>query len=96
LAKDALKTVRSRSIDPAVDILDVDALSGKTDILEAVYNERRAEFICEGMRGIDIARRGEHFVKKNSFVDIDIAPGTSRYVWPIPDSEYAYNKALKK
>ena len=96
LAKDALKTVRSRSIDPADDILDVDALSGKTNILEAVYNERRAEFICEGMRGIDIARRGENFVKKNSFVDIDIAPGTSRYVWPIPDSEYAYNKALKK
>ncbi len=95
-AKVALKEVRSRAIAPAADVLDVDALSGKDAILAAVYNERRAEFICEGMRGIDIARRGENFVKKNSFADIDIAPGTSRYVWPIPDSEYAYNNALKK
>ncbi|MBO5759754.1 MAG: RagB/SusD family nutrient uptake outer membrane protein [Rikenellaceae bacterium] len=94
-AKAALKTVRSRAIAEG-DVLDVDALEGKTAIMEAVYNERRAEFICEGMRGIDIARRGENFIKKNSFADINIAPGDSRYVWPIPDSEYAYNKALEK
>ena len=94
-AKAALKTVRSRAIASG-DVLDVDALDGKTAILEAVYNERRAEFICEGMRGIDIARRAENFTKKNSLVDIDIKAGESRYVWPIPDSEYAYNNALKK
>ena len=48
------------------------------------------------MRGIDIARRGESFVKKNSFADVEVKVGESRYVWPIPDSEYAYNNALKK
>ena len=94
-AKAALKTVRSRAIAEN-DVLDVDALDGKTAILEAVYNERRAEFICEGIRGVDIARRGEKFIKKNSFADVEVAPGESRYVWPIPDSEYAYNNALKK
>lgn len=95
-AKAALKTVRERAIPAESDILNIDELTGKDAILEAVYNERRAELICEGIRGADIARRGENFVKKNSFVDINIAPGDSRYVWPIPDSEYAYNNALEK
>ena len=60
-AKKYLKEVRQRSIAAEDDILDVDSLSG-ADLKEAVYNERRLEFICEGIRGIDIIRRGETFV----------------------------------
>lgn len=92
-AKANLKAVRSRSIAAADDVFDVDALSGG-NLTTAVINERRLEFICEGMRGIDIIRRGESFVKQNSVIDISINPSNSYYTWPIPDAEKTYNKAL--
>ena len=94
-AKKYLKEVRQRSIAAADDILDVDSLSG-ADLKEAVYNERRLEFICEGMRGIDIIRRGETFVKKNSKVDIEVGPTSTYYIWPMTQSEVNYNKELNK
>lgn len=94
-ARKALKAVRSRSIAAADDVIAIDDLSGDA-LKTAVYNERRLEFICEGMRGIDILRRGETFVKTNKFVNISVAPGANGYVWPIPDEEYTYNKELKK
>ena len=93
-AKAALKQVRSRSI-AAGDVLDVDALAG-ADLTNAVYKERRLEFICEGIRGIDILRRGEHFVKNYKSVVLDIAPGDNFYIWPIPEAEITYNKTLGK
>ena len=92
-AKTCLKDVRSRSIAAADDVIDVDALSGG-NLTTAVYNERRLEFICEGIRGVDIIRRGETFVKKNSSVDISVTPKDSYYTWPIPDAEKTYNKAI--
>ena len=94
-AKKYLKEVRERSIAAADDILDIDSLSG-ADLKEAVYYERRLEFICEGMRGIDIIRRGETFVKKNSKVDIEVAPTSPYYIWPMTQSEVNYNKELNK
>ena len=94
-AKKYLKEVRERSIAAADDILDIDSLSG-ADLKEAVYNERRLEFICEGIRGIDIIRRGETFVKKNTKVDIEVGPTSSYYIWPMTQSEVNYNKELNK
>ena len=91
LAKASLYNVRSRSIDPADDVIDVTSLSGD-NLKTAVYNEKRLEFLCEGIRGIDIARRGENFVKKNTYVDINVAAKDS--AWPLPDTEQTYNKAL--
>ena len=93
-AKAALKQVRSRSI-PAGDVLDVDALSAG-NLSTAVIKERRLEFICEGIRGIDIIRRGENFVKNYQTVDLNIAPGDNFYIWPIPETEVTYNKTLGK
>jgi len=93
-AKSNLSDVRRRSIAASEDGLDINNLTGGA-IKTAVYNERRLEFICEGIRGIDIIRRGESFVKKNSFVDVSVDPGTSNYTWPIPDTEKKFNKALK-
>lgn len=92
-ARECLKAVRSRSIAPAEDVFDIDELSGG-NLTTAIYNERRLEFICEGLRGIDIIRRGESFVKKNSLVDITIEPSSDYYTWPITDSEKTYNKAI--
>ncbi len=94
-AKKYLKEVRERSIAADDDILDIDSLSG-ADLKEAVYNERRIEFICEGMRGIDIIRRGETFVKKNSKIELEVGPTSTYYIWPMTQSEVNYNKELNK
>ena len=92
-AKAALKAVRGRSIAAADDVFAVDDLSGG-NLTTAILNERRLEFICEGMRGIDIMRRGENFVKKNKVIDVNIDPSNSYYVWPIYKEEATYNKTL--
>lgn len=94
-AKKHLKAVRNRAFAGADDILDIDSLTGGS-VKTAVLNERRIEFICEGVRGIDIIRRGETFTKKNYYVDLSVAPGQSNYYWPVPDSEKKYNKTLGK
>jgi len=95
-AKAALKQIRKRAI-PTGDAFDVDAISAG-DLASAVYNERRLEFICEGVRGIDIIRRGDSFVKKveSLSIDLDVDPSASNYIWPVPDSEKKYNKTLGK
>ena len=88
-ARSALNDVRSRSIDPDDDILDVTTLSGNA-LLEAITNEKRLEFIGEGMRGIEIIRKGENFVKPSAA--LDVAPGSIFYTWPIPEAEQVNNK----
>lgn len=93
-ARAALKAVRSRSVPAASETLDIDAMNAAA-LKTAVYNERRAEFVCEGMRSIDIMRRGENFVKKNQFIDITVTPSEASYVWPIPANELSYNKDIK-
>ena len=95
-AKEALSLVRRRSIPADKDIIEISTLG--SDLKTAIYNERRLEFICEGMRGIDIIRRGETFKKENSSLPaaVSVAPGTTGYTWPIPDTEYTFNKAISK
>lgn len=90
-AKDLLKEVRHRSIPASSDPLDIDALSGD-GLKEAIYNEKRLEFIGEGMRGIDILRRGENFVQGTKTT----TPQNSGYIWPIPQAEQLINKDLNK
>lgn len=94
-AKAALSKVRSRSLAEADDDLDINALSGD-ELLTAIYNERRLELLGEGVRGIDIMRRGETFVKGNESTPFrcNVAPNSTYYTWPIPQSEIAYNKAI--
>ena len=90
-AKSYLKEVRHRSISASADPLDIDALSGDA-LKQAIYNERRLEFIGEGMRGIDILRRGENFVKGNKIT----TPQNSGYTWPIPQAETLINADINK
>jgi hypothetical protein len=87
LAKTALNDVRSRSVNPATDPLNVSTLSG-TALLNAITNEKRLEFLGEGMRGIEIMRKGENFIKG---ADINVAPGNTGYTWPVPEDERATN-----
>ena len=95
-AKDMLKQIRDRAYSEGGDELDIDALPG-TALREAVYNERRLELLAEGVRGIDIIRRGENFVKGGTAASpfsCDIAPSSPYYTWPIPQIEVAYNRAI--
>ena len=92
-AKALLKEVRRRSLADASDAvlsnLQIDALSGSS-LKIAIYNEKRLEFLGEGMRSLDIHRRAENYIKG----DMNIAPSADNYIWPIPSSETSINKAI--
>jgi hypothetical protein len=88
-AKTLLKQVRHRSIEASLDPLDIDALSSD-ELLEAVYNERRAEFVGEGLRSIDIHRRAQTYVKRNGTFTVN----SNGYIWPIPTSERSANHLI--
>lgn len=93
-AKALLEQVRRRSINASDDILDLNSLSG-TDLRDAIYNERRLEFLGEGIRSLDLHRRGDTIIKRaGTTQEIVTAPGTSGYVWPIPTSERSSNKLI--
>lgn len=93
-ARKYLSQVRHRSIKEADDVLDINSLSGEA-LKEAIYNERRAEFIGEGIRSLDIHRRGEDFIKQGGTVkEIRISPSTNGYIWPIPTIERSANKLI--
>jgi len=89
-ARTALTDVRRRSIPVAADLLDISSLSGAA-LLEAITDEKRLEFIGEGMRGIEIIRKGENFIKLSASPAVNVAPTSSFYTWPIPDNERVNN-----
>lgn len=94
-ARTCLKEVRYRSLPAASDVLDIDNLSGD-DLKNAIYLERRAEFIGEAIRSCDIHRRGENFVKrKGTSSEFTVTPSTNGYVWPIPTVERANNDLIQ-
>lgn len=94
MAREYLKEVRRRSLSESNDTFlsdsQIDALSGE-DLLQAIYNERRIEFIGEGMRGIDVLRRGASFERK-----VAVTPQHKGYIWPIAQSEQLMNPDLNK
>ena len=98
-AAELLHQVRSRSI-PTGDILDVRSLKGEA-LKEAIYNERRAEFLGEGIRGLDISRRAEDFIhpaatRTNGKWDtVVVATPSNRtaYCWTLPSYEILVNTA---
>lgn len=98
-AAQLLHQVRSRSI-PTGDIIDVTALTGD-ELRDAIYNERRAEFIGEGLRGLDISRRAENYIhpaatRTNGKWDtVVVATPSDRttYCWALPSYEILVNKS---
>ena len=96
-AADLLYQVRVRSI-PTGDVVDVRTLTG--DALKTyIYNERRAEFMGEGIRGLDIARRAENFVHpaatrtngKWDTVIVATPDDKASYCWALPAFEVLVN-----
>ncbi|MDR7128719.1 hypothetical protein J2X69_001051 [Algoriphagus sp. 4150] len=51
-----LNTVRDRALPASVPSFTTGSLGGQSGVLEAIYNERRIEFLAEGRRWADIHR----------------------------------------
>jgi hypothetical protein len=88
-----LLQVRRRSIAAADDALDEATLVGD-NLREAIYNERRLEFVGEGLRSIDIHRRADTFWKRRGGNEIIVAPTDDGYIFPIPLSETSQNSLV--
>lgn len=93
-ARSLLLEVRRRSIAAADDALDEKSLTGET-LKEAIYNERRLELVGEGLRSIDIHRRGDTFWKRRGGNEIKVGPKEDGYIYPIPLSETSQNSLIK-
>ena len=95
-ARKYLNEVRRRSVKESDDVIDISSLTREA-LKTAIYNERRAEFIGEGIRSLDIHRRGEDFIKQGGTVkEIHITPATNGYIWPIPTIESSANKLIEE
>ncbi len=88
-----LNAVRQRS-DPTT----VFTASSKADLIEKILNERRIEFLGEGLRNGDLMRLGLPIPAKTPAGSTPVPtanPGDNNYIWPIPNSETLYNKLIK-
>jgi starch-binding outer membrane protein, SusD/RagB family len=82
-----LNAVRQRS-----DATTTFAPATKTELINLILNERRIEFLGEGLRAIDIQRQVLDFPARGSVAAV---PSSSlSYVWPIPATELLYNSAM--
>ena len=83
-----LNAIRGRSdastVYNAADFANADALA------DAIVNERRIEFLGEGLRGTDLTRLGLPLPAKPGVAAI---PATAQqYIWPISSTELLLNK----
>lgn len=94
-AAELLLKVRRRSIAAADDALEERTLTGET-LCEAIYNERRLEFLGEALRSLDIHRRAQTYVKQQGTAsEIVCAPEDYGYIWPIPEAETEHNSLIR-
>ncbi|TAE17068.1 MAG: RagB/SusD family nutrient uptake outer membrane protein [Bacteroidetes bacterium] len=82
-----LNAIRQRS-DASVTL----APTTRDELIAAILNERRIEFLGEGLRTQDIQRQNIAFPAKGSVGAVQ--PTAVAYVWPIPASELLYNTAM--
>lgn len=91
-ALDLLNSVRNRS-DNTISITATD----KQDLIDKIVVERHIEFFGEGIRNADLMRLQRPIPAKlptgGSPVS-SVDPGSSNYIWPIPNSEALYNKDI--
>ncbi|NLE35508.1 MAG: RagB/SusD family nutrient uptake outer membrane protein [Bacteroidales bacterium] len=95
-AVDLLNAVRVRSLaSGAYTLAD---FASADEFYTALLQERNMEFLGEGIRNLDLMRLGLTIPGKNSDIGFGnvpaIAPTSSSYFWPVPDSELSYNKLM--
>lgn len=94
-AVDLLNAVRTRSFPAGAYTLA--SFANVAAFYDAVLLERNIEFLGEGIRNMDIMRLSLTIPAKDggSLGKVAaIAPTSSTYFWPTPDSELSYNKAM--
>ena len=95
-AREYLKQVRTRSIAEADDTLVTYKETGSA-LWTAIDNERRWEFMAEGIRGYDISRRAEdykHPETSGGWTTVATPDNTTTYCWALPNYETTVNTAL--
>ncbi|MBE7169113.1 MAG: RagB/SusD family nutrient uptake outer membrane protein [Williamsia sp.] len=87
-----LNAVRQRS-----DATTTFAPTSKADLIDKIINERRIEFLGEGLRNADLMRLGLPIPAKTPTGSTPVPasnPGDNNYTWPVPNSETLYNKLI--
>lgn len=86
-----LNAVRGRS--DATTIFTIASFANAAALADAIVNERRIEFLGEGLRGSDITRLGLPLPAKPGVASI---PATGQqYIWPISADELLLNPLCK-
>jgi hypothetical protein len=86
-----LNAVRHRS--DATTTYTVASFATAADLINAILNERRIEFLGEGLRSPDLLRLGLPIPGKSSISSV--APGAANYIWPISATELLLNPLCK-
>lgn len=95
-AREYVKQVRTRSIAEASDPLVKYTESGN-ELWTVIDNERRWEFLTEGIRGFDISRRAENYrhpLTNGSWTVVATPDDHTTYCWAFPLYETTVNTAL--
>jgi len=82
-----LNAVRQRS-----DATTTFAPATKDELINLILNERRIEFLTEGLRSIDLLRTLQTIPAKT--IVAAIPPSNHRYVFPIPENELLFNQLM--
>ncbi|MEO5997066.1 MAG: RagB/SusD family nutrient uptake outer membrane protein [Chitinophagaceae bacterium] len=88
-----LNVVRQRS-----DATTTFTATSKTDLIDKIVNERRIEFLGEGIRNGDLMRLGLPIPAKTPAGSTPVPaanPTDNNYIWPIPNNETLYNALIK-
>ncbi|WP_242922801.1 RagB/SusD family nutrient uptake outer membrane protein [Pontibacter liquoris] len=93
-AIELVSAVRHRA--DATYVFPVEAIATQEALVNTILKERRIELLGEGFRSLDITRTLQTFPEKvgSGISAPAVAPSSSDYVWPMPNSEVATNKAL--
>ncbi|PRY13127.1 SusD-like starch-binding protein associating with outer membrane [Pontibacter ummariensis] len=93
-ATDLLSAVRKRS--DASYTFPAESVSTQPALVSTILKERRIELLGEGFRSMDIMRTLQTFPEKtgSGLNAPAVAPSSTDYVWPMPNSEIATNKLL--
>lgn len=89
-----VSAVRNRA--DATYVFPATALATQEALIATIMKERRIELLGEGFRALDITRTLQTFPEKtgSGLSAPAVAPNSTDYVWPMPNSEIATNKAL--